>query len=431
MNSNGKGGGNDDTTVTSAKKELQKKWKERQEEVLLIERFKNVALERLDQMSREASSSSSSSSSGSSHGSNSEKQMQSYTLGSEEQKVIRKLNGMGLPQGIGATIVTFIVLRRGPVYMARAIQRRQFQRRQQQQQQQSSSSSSSSSSTPPGTYQFSNPNNTNNSSSMSNNPFHRAREHQQQYQNGGSGGGSGPELPPIRSSKRHWFGRAIWFTFDVTLSLMMGASVSMAYTDLDEIRREIVELPLVKGRSLVSEAFCDRIVQELAVLRKENPPAYQRLQREIKHHKKQQQEQQQQSMISGTTSPDNNNINAMYLESIEVFARNCQRRRYAESRLSSDYGITSIKNQPVELMNPVPRDGPRLVVVEKTNDVDDDTTVVEQRVVFGDDDDDDDVDFSTSDDDPNNSWTDTFVMDQEETFRGNTGNSTTGTSSKK
>jgi hypothetical protein len=51
----------------------------------------------------------------------------------------------------------------------------------------------------------------------------------------------------------------------------------------------------------------------------------------------------------------------MYLDHIQKFAENCQRRRYVERRIQQERGI--IREETVEIPPPgVPKDGPRLVV---------------------------------------------------------------------
>jgi hypothetical protein len=369
---------NENSTNNSdnAKKEIQKKWKERQEEMHLLERFKVRALSRLDEMSRESNS------------------KEKYKLGSDEQKIIRQLNGMGLPQGIAAGIITFAVLRRGPIYIARILHRRQ--------QQQPYGGPPSSPNGNRDTYRLSNPNITSSFNSIhNNNPFQRARQ---------------PEFP----RSKNWFVRAVWFTFDATLSMMMGASVSMAYTDVDKIRHDLLELPLVEGRSLVSDALCDDIIQELSQIRDENPPSYQRLRNDIKERQHQERRRRQPAASTSSTFKSGN-PNSMYLESIEIFVKNCQRRRYAEWRVREAHGIPN--NQPVELKNPVPRDGPRLLMVPSPNPNADheDRHDVGPHFVYDDDDDDDDENYSNimdgntfSDSDQSTKWTDAFVVDQGE-----------------
>ena len=128
--------------------------------------------------------------------------------------------------------------------------------------------------------------------------------------------------------------------FDVTLSLMMAASTSMAFTDADMIRQQIIDMPLVEGTSLTAEALCDPIVNELRKIQKEDDPTYQRLQQQIKN---------------GNPTPA-----SAYLDNIHQFAENCQRRRYMEKRLRQERGMSD--NQAVEIPPPgVPMDGPRLV----------------------------------------------------------------------
>lgn len=134
--------------------------------------------------------------------------------------------------------------------------------------------------------------------------------------------------------------------FDVTLSLMMAASTSMAYTDTDKIRQQIIDMPLVEGTSLTSDALCDPIVKELAKIKQEKDPTYKRLQALNK---------------DGNPTPA-----STYLDNIEKFSENCERRRYMERRITKEQGLlqsSSTKHDPIEIPSPgVPKDSPRLVV---------------------------------------------------------------------
>jgi hypothetical protein len=160
-------------------KEMQKQLKERKQEMQLFDRFKRVVQIRLEAMTLQ-----------------SEESGIKYQMGEEEKQVFRQMHGMGIKEGIAAGVVAFLVLRRGPIYIARWVYKRKLAQQQQQQRYQAPPSSDPS-------YQLSNPN--------SKNPFQVAQR-----------------LDFPRS--RNFVIRSIWFTFDSVLSLMMAASVSMAYT---------------------------------------------------------------------------------------------------------------------------------------------------------------------------------------------------------
>lgn len=369
----------------------------------LLDRFKNVATARLEAMSRQVTAGSSGSGGGDNgNGSDSTK----YEMGEEERKIIRNLQGMGLAQGVAAGLLSFIFLRRGPVYMARWLQRRQ----------QNAGRKPTTPTSGGDVYRLTNPNNPNttihtNNANTNTNPFQQAQNR-------------GRFETPFPRSRSHWFVRGVWFVFDCTLSLMMAASVSAAYTDVDQIRDQLLELPLVKGRSLVSDALCDDIVRELAAIRKENSPAYQRLARDVRDQQKQRRNNSKSRQSWSLTESDSNPL-AQYLESIDTFAQNCQRRRYAEQQIreqsgwasssatsmtSSSSSSSSMQQQlpPVELPAPVPRDGPRLVADdgqgEEGEDVVLDADFASQEESY----------FDDTDNDNNTKWANDLVTDQEE-----------------
>ena len=153
-------------------KEMQRQLKERKEEMLLFERFKRIASLRLEAMTRQ-----------------SEESGVKFQMGEEEKQVFRQMTGMGIKEGIAAGIVTFIVLRRGPIYVARWIYQRRLAKQ-----------------APPGdgSYQLSPPTTT---PGATGNPFQTALR---------------PDFP----RSRNIVVRTIWFAFDSVLSLMMAASVS-------------------------------------------------------------------------------------------------------------------------------------------------------------------------------------------------------------
>jgi hypothetical protein len=292
INNNENGRSSSDSSRNLLGKEMQDQLKERRDEQLLFSRFKNVAADSLERLSTRIEND------------NNNK----LKLGDEEKKRLQNLTGMGLKEGIVAGILTFVVLRRGPVYIGRWVRRRQLAQYQ----------NNTNMPPPPSSdgYKLSDPRMT------STNPFQRAATKQDFPRSG------------------NFFIRSIWFVFDVTLSLMMAASTSMAYTDTDVIRQQIIEMPLIQGRSLTSDALCDAIVKELYKVQAEKDPAYERLHKLNK---------------DGTQTPA-----SYYLEGIMKFSANCERRRFMEQRLRQERGLSS--TEPVEIPSPgVARTGPRLV----------------------------------------------------------------------
>jgi hypothetical protein len=285
-------------------KEMQDALKLRRDEQNLFARFKNAAIHALEKTSREDEEN--------------EGGINNLRMGMEESRIVRNLNGVGMLEGLAAGILTFFVLRRGPVYVGRWVRRRQMAQYQHHQQ---SPSSSSLQPPPSGSgYRFSDPNAT------TTNPFHRSFNPAQEFPRSGS-----------------FVVRSIWFMFDVTLSLMMAASTSMAYTDTDKIRQQVIDMPLIQGTSLTSEALCDPIVRELAKTRQEHDPTFERL------HK-----------LNKTGCPTPASI---YLNNIIHFAENCERRLFMERKIREERGL--LATDKVEIPVPgVPRDGPRLVVTD-------------------------------------------------------------------
>jgi len=315
---------NNDDTDKKIDEKLKKELNQRKEELLLMDRFKRVATAKLERMARQ-----------------SEESGIKYEMGEREKEALAQMHGMGLKEGIAAGIVTFFVLRRGPIYIGRWVQKRRLAQLQQQQQPPPQSGM-----TPPSGngYQLSDPRN----------PFHKARN---------------PEFPRSKNIVL----RGIWFAFDCTLSLMMAASVSMAYTDTDKIRQQLIELPLIPGRSLTADALCDAFVTELQKVQQEENPAYKRLMKEYKQ--------------KGT----NGSMTASYMDGIVNFSEHCQRRLFVERRLQQERHLG--KFDKVDIPQPgVARDGPRLIV----NGEGEEETVV------------DDDGFQDL------SWASGFVMDQED-----------------
>ena len=315
---------------------MQDQMRERKEEQLLFQRFQNVATLQLEQLSRQVQITKQSKASDDSNGFNIDAGVahdNDLKLGEEEKKIISNMTGMGLKEGILASIASFIILRRGPKYIGRWVQRRH-------QHQQSPSSPFSSSNTAGGTsassasYKLSDPKKLTNSTS--NNPFHRAAN--------ANANTNHNEFPRPRGL----FNRSIWFVFDSVLSIMVGANVSVAFTDKNAIRQQIVELPLVSGRSLTADALCDGVVEELRKVREENNPAFERLQKNSRGED------------STTTEPT---AASYFMDGIVLFCENCERRRYFERRIGEESGLG--KMVPVEIPSPgVPGDGPRLVVAK-------------------------------------------------------------------
>jgi hypothetical protein len=312
--------------------------KRRQEDMALFQRFRTVATAKLERMTSQV-----------------EKSDNPYQMGEEEKQILTQMHGMGLKEGVAAGVVTFLILRRGPIYIGRYIMKRNPM----------NNTTTTTTTTNPGSsggYQLSNPN------AATKNPFQQA---------------ANPQFP--RSRNR--FFRAIWFTFDATLSLMMAANVSVQYTDASKMRQKISELPLVPGKSLVSDALCEELSAELQKVIAEQNPSYKRLLRESKQGLE-------------AKSPL-----AFYMQGITSFCENCQRRAYREQELRQEQGLSSLEQ--VEIPAPgVPRDGPRLI----KNSQDGSEQAIMDESHFGDSSFGDDLDGSAD-------WASNLVKDQNEDSR--------------
>ena len=310
------------TNTNPDRRQTQDQDSERREEQLLFQRFLNVATSKLEQISLQEQTSKQASANDGSNGFDFNagfEQKQNMEMGEEEQKIISRITGMGLREGIFAAIASFVVLRRGPKIIGRWVQRRNQQR------------SSFSSDAFGGTsarnntsYELSDPTKLINNNA--NNPFRNAANGNRHF-----------------PRPRGFLSRSIWFVFDTVLSVMVGANVSMVFTDKNAIRQEIAELPLVSGRSLVADTLCDEMVEELKKLKEEKNPTYQRLERINREN---------------TTEPT---AAAFYMSGVTLFCQNCERRRYLEKCIREETGLN--KTSPVKIPFPgVPKDSPRLVV---------------------------------------------------------------------
>lgn len=214
-------------------------------------------------------------------------------LGEEEGKWVRSITTKGATEGTVAGIISFLLLRRGPVYIAKWVaSNRQIRLRHQPFQSQHTT-------TPPppppgptgGGFQLANPN--------TSNPFHRANN---------------PHFP----RPGNFMLRAVWLMADAVLSVMVGTSITMMYKMSEESRREIEELPLLPGVSMLPTITCGDIITEL--------------------HKVQQEAEKGENPAYIRLREDKKNPASKHLESIIKYAQNCQRRHFVERQIRRDKG---------------------------------------------------------------------------------------------
>jgi hypothetical protein len=354
------GGGSDSLDVTSLQK------RQYAEDVDLWSRLGRVCVNRLDEMTKNATAT------------NDPKG--AYQMGEMEKEMIQQLHVMGVKEGILAGICTMILLRRGPILFSRYLYQRQMQNQYRTSTGQQPHSSSSSSSSSSSTYQLSKPPNlppaSNNGSNSSSNPFQRAAQQQQQGSSSTTGSSFPPPPPPSfeqwqNPRPRSFIIRSAWFGLDLTISLLAAASIGMAYTDTPKVQKQLEELPLIQGRSLVAEAFCDSLELEFNQVRREKHPSYERI---IMAQKQQEQAGQELQFGNNSGNIRNQDSNQQqqqpplseYLTSLLIFVEHCQRRRAVEQEIRQSRGWTRNQKVAIEIPPPgVPRNGPRLALVQE------------------------------------------------------------------
>jgi hypothetical protein len=140
------------------------------------------------------------------------------------------------------------------------------------------------------------------------------------------------EQAPSKASTASIFLRGAKLGLDMFASLLMGAYTSMYFTDEEQIVAQIASIPLVPGRSVVSDEFCVMLQQEL----QQKPKEYWR------------------------------HVESPYLQQIKVFCDNCRKRQVYEAKLRAEQGLGP--NDPVNIPEPgVPTD--YIVPSEELNNI--------------------------------------------------------------
>jgi len=154
-----------------------------------------------------------------------------------EAAILKSLNGHGLHYGFAAGIVSFVVLRKLPGVLTNYL----LKRRRRQGGGLSSSSSISKSS-----YKFDNPK-VYGTPPGATTPSHIAQQQQQQS---------------INKKPAGLFMRTIRLAVDALLSVYVAAGVTAWKTDYSQMINTIANIPLVEGKSLLSEELCYDFIQE-------------------------------------------------------------------------------------------------------------------------------------------------------------------------
>lgn len=154
-----------------------------------------------------------------------------------EKKMLQRMNNNGMVYGLACGLLTFGLLRSGPRLMQRYLNRKLMHPK-------SSNSGGGSSSTygnntTVGGYTFDQPTS--------------------------SGGSLGPSTTTrggfFKSTTRGGiFLRTLKFGLDLTVSLFMAAYGSLVFVDRKKLMDDMSKIPLVEGRSLVSDELCDEFV---------------------------------------------------------------------------------------------------------------------------------------------------------------------------
>lgn len=216
---------------------------------------------------------------------------------SAEKAHLTKMNNNGMVAGIAAGVGSFIFLRRGPRLLSRYLVRRAEAR--------GGGSSGTANNNynagggGPGGYQFDR-----------RNPFENAKQMSQPTNAMGEGASSQQLPPPPPPSSPRQPGiivRTIKFGLDVFVSGMMALYMSAVWTDKKKLLNEAAEIPLVEGRSLISDELCGNFMKHYATIPQDT----------WRKHR-------------GTSDA---------LTAIESFVVNCQRRQMLEQSLRHERGL--------------------------------------------------------------------------------------------
>jgi hypothetical protein len=240
-------------------------------------------------------------------------------LSEGEKQVLNTIHSAGMMEGLIAGVATFVILRRTPRFLERMVARRRARAQ---------------------GYTLDVPSS----------PFDNIKNgHNNNYHNHNNNIGihSPRDLPP----KRGLLWRSFQFTLDATVSLLMAAYTSSYMADVPTIVQQVTDIPLMEGRSAISDHFCTALVEE-----------YKR----------------QWNLDPNSNSNSNNSTSGPFgrveksvppfdhkpllkdpqetiLKGHILFIQNCQKRQAMERQLRKERGLPP--DQPVEIPSPgVPTD---------------------------------------------------------------------------
>ena len=212
---------------------------------------------------------------------------------SAEKAHLSKMNNNGMVVGIAAGVGSFIFLRRGPRFLSKYLVRRSEARG-------SGGGGGGGGGSSSGGYQFDR-----------RNPFENAKQMSQPSNAMGEGATSSqlPPPPPPPSPPRQpgIFIRTVKFGLDIFVSGMMAMYISALWTDKKRLLNEAAEIPLLEGRSLISDELCTDFMKHYATIPQDT----------WRKHR-------------GTSDS---------LTAIETFVVNCQKRQTFERRLRHERGL--------------------------------------------------------------------------------------------
>jgi len=387
-----------------------KKKKERaKQEATSLQDFVLTTQRRIEQMrgSIDFSTSTSNSNSNSNSNSHNNKDINNnLNLSDGEKKILQDIHNSGMVEGIIAGVAAFVFLRKFPRQLEKMAARRSS----------SNSSSAGYKLDVPAPGKVNSPfssttTTTTNSSSSSTQGMSAGTGANANAANAANAANGSADLGTMNRRQGSFISRALGFTVDLTLSFIVAAYTSYYMADREKIAKSLVEIPLMEGRSAISDNFCSDLIKEYHRQLQMNP--------NITASSQTNDTTSSSSSSSSSINVDmskplqtvtpfdrkqmlqnpqelQNPILKAYLE----FIHNCQKRQKMEQRIRQEQGLT-VKD-PVYIPSPG-------VITSESEDFFDES--------FNNDDDDDDAtdfmdDFSKDD-------ADSFVTDQDDDSNSN------------
>ena len=218
----------------------------------------------------------------------------------DEKKLIAQISNIGLTKGLACGLFTFVTIRTGGSML-----RRYFLRRISNGGGSSNSRGSSSGSNNSGYTFDSTISSSGSATSKSKNPFLSHPSNSTKLP-------PPPNPPPPQFQKPGLFIRSLNLGFDIMLSFFAAIEGTKYFTNTTQILDDISSIPLVKGKSLISDELCSDFINVYRSIPKETWKQY-----EANDGEKQQ------------------GIN-MVLQTISSFVRNCHRRKMVEKDCFSE-----------------------------------------------------------------------------------------------